>query len=261
MPKRAEPGEMDQDLIDEFKKFGFGTGPRQLNQNLIDEFTNFGESEYINYYRRNANLGEHVRSFSSDDVDSHIEKAKNKKTFHYPFTDKCLYKALDEYSIENKSVIIIGSCSCVYEAICLARNAKPTAIDYHKINNRHPDVNTITIEEYEKNPIQFDVAMSISTYEHTGLGRYGDPIDPNGDIKSMQELKNMIVKNGLLFLAIPVGADVIVYNEQRIYGRRRFERLIKDWKLLNSYGFNEDIFNKKPQKNGNPQPVFVLQNI
>lgn len=31
-----------------------------------------------------------------------------------------------------------------------------------------------------------DFAVSYSSWEHDGLGRYGDPIDPWGDIKAMQ---------------------------------------------------------------------------
>jgi hypothetical protein len=31
-----------------------------------------------------------------------------------------------------------------------------------------------------------DFALSFSSWEHDGLGRYGDPIEPWGDIKAMQ---------------------------------------------------------------------------
>lgn len=31
-----------------------------------------------------------------------------------------------------------------------------------------------------------DFAFSFSSWEHDGLGRYGDPIDPWGDVKAMQ---------------------------------------------------------------------------
>jgi hypothetical protein len=31
-----------------------------------------------------------------------------------------------------------------------------------------------------------DFAVSYSSWEHDGLGRYGDPVDPWGDVKAMQ---------------------------------------------------------------------------
>lgn len=31
-----------------------------------------------------------------------------------------------------------------------------------------------------------DFAISYSSWEHDGLGRYGDPVDPWGDVKAMQ---------------------------------------------------------------------------
>jgi hypothetical protein len=31
-----------------------------------------------------------------------------------------------------------------------------------------------------------DFVFSFSSWEHDGLGRYGDPIDPWGDVKAMQ---------------------------------------------------------------------------
>ncbi len=32
----------------------------------------------------------------------------------------------------------------------------------------------------------FDMALSISSFDHDGLGRYGDPLDPVGDLKAMR---------------------------------------------------------------------------
>jgi len=121
-------------------------------------------------------------------------------------------------------------------------------------------------EEFWKKPRKFDFATSISSFEHDGLGRYGDPISPNADLESMKRLKNIIKKGGLLFLTVPIGRDRIVWNLHRVYGKYRFPKLIEGWKLIDSFGFKEkdlitDLGNKM-YKNGVPtQPVFVLRNI
>ncbi|HAR62505.1 MAG: hypothetical protein DKM50_02640 [Candidatus Margulisiibacteriota bacterium] len=53
--------------------------------------------------------------------------------------------------------------------------------------------------------------------EHVGLGRYGDPLDPQGDLKSISELKRVLDVNGTLLFVVPVGIPRIQYNAHRIY--------------------------------------------
>ncbi|HMI00854.1 MAG TPA: DUF268 domain-containing protein [Pedobacter sp.] len=54
--------------------------------------------------------------------------------------------------------------------------------------------------------------------EHIGLERYGDPLDPRGDIKAINELKRVLKPGGQLFFVVPVGGSArIQYNAHRIY--------------------------------------------
>jgi len=53
--------------------------------------------------------------------------------------------------------------------------------------------------------------------EHIGLGRYGDPIDPQGTIKALRELGRAVAKRGNLYLSLPVGQeDKIFFNAHRV---------------------------------------------
>ena len=54
--------------------------------------------------------------------------------------------------------------------------------------------------------------------EHIGLGRYGDPLDPEGDLKSIAELKRVTARGGQLLFVVPVGQPRIMFNAHRIYG-------------------------------------------
>lgn len=54
--------------------------------------------------------------------------------------------------------------------------------------------------------------------EHIGLGRYGDPLDPDGDVKAMRELARIITPGGSLLFVVPVGRPKICYNAHRVYG-------------------------------------------
>jgi SAM-dependent methyltransferase len=53
--------------------------------------------------------------------------------------------------------------------------------------------------------------------EHVGLGRYGDPIDPDGDIKAIRELRRVLSPGGSLLFVVPVGKSRVEFNAHRIY--------------------------------------------
>jgi SAM-dependent methyltransferase len=55
------------------------------------------------------------------------------------------------------------------------------------------------------------------TVEHIGLGRYGDAIDPEGDLKAMRELARVLKPGGSLLFVVPVGKPRIQFNAHRIY--------------------------------------------
>ena len=53
--------------------------------------------------------------------------------------------------------------------------------------------------------------------EHIGLGRYGDPLDAEGDLKAMHHLQRVIAPGGSLLFVVPVGRPRVCYNAHRIY--------------------------------------------
>jgi hypothetical protein len=60
------------------------------------------------------------------------------------------------------------------------------------------------------------------TVEHVGLGRYGDPIDYDGDLKAMAELARVLAINGNLLFVVPVGnKPIIQFNAHRIYTKEQ----------------------------------------
>lgn len=57
----------------------------------------------------------------------------------------------------------------------------------------------------------------LHTVEHIGLGRYGDPIDPAGCFKGMQELQRVLAPGGTLYFSVPIGREYVAFNAHRIF--------------------------------------------
>lgn len=69
------------------------------------------------------------------------------------------------------------------------------------------------------------------TVEHVGLGRYGDPLDYDGDLKAMRELRRVLAPGGDLLFVVPVGKPRVVFNAHRIYSYRQVVDTFGDLKL------------------------------
>jgi SAM-dependent methyltransferase len=69
-------------------------------------------------------------------------------------------------------------------------------------------------------PFEDASVMSLScmhAVEHIGLGRYGDDLDPDGDLKAMNELQRVLARKGELLFVVPVGRPRLQFNAHRIY--------------------------------------------
>lgn len=80
------------------------------------------------------------------------------------------------------------------------------------------DVRSLEVQD------RYDIALSISTIEHIGLGHYGDPIDPQGDRKAVEHLADALRTGGLLYATVPF-APVAKTSWQRFYDYPSLGRL------------------------------------
>lgn len=64
--------------------------------------------------------------------------------------------------------------------------------------------------------------------EHIGLGRYGDPLDPNGTRAAIRELARVVAPGGSLYFALPIGSPQIVFNAHRVHCPWEIIRLFGD---------------------------------
>jgi hypothetical protein len=93
--------------------------------------------------------------------------------------------------------------------------------------------------------------------EHVGLGRYGDPIDPQGDVRAMGELTRVVARGGSLIFVIPVGRPKILYNAHRIYSYAQIVDAFAQLELVEFALVPDDAETRGLMKN--PDPVIVAQ--
>jgi len=69
------------------------------------------------------------------------------------------------------------------------------------------------------------ILSCLHVIEHVGLGRYGDPVDPEGSYKAVQELVRVLAAGGDLLVGVPVGRERVAFNAHRIFS----PMTILDW--------------------------------
>ena len=62
-----------------------------------------------------------------------------------------------------------------------------------------------------------DSLSCLHALEHFGLGRYGDPVDPNGYKKGIANLAQLLQPGGTFYLSIPIGQERVEFNANRVF--------------------------------------------
>ena len=62
-----------------------------------------------------------------------------------------------------------------------------------------------------------DSLSCLHALEHFGLGRYGDPIDPNGHESGLHNMANILRAGGIFYLSVPVGVERVEFNANRVF--------------------------------------------
>ena len=68
--------------------------------------------------------------------------------------------------------------------------------------------------------------------EHLGLGRYGDPIDPNAWLQGLSELARVLSQGGQLLIGTPCGRPRTVFNAHRIFSPTQIVEALHELTLL-----------------------------
>jgi hypothetical protein len=207
--------------------------PKTIPPDLLDEFTQQGELTTGSWYFAQRYSGTTAQSpvWTQRMVESLMEKhVRGQSVCGYALNEQLwLRKAALSYSVSGKTIAVIGSESPWVEAIlfsCGARNV--TTIEYGDITSTVKNHRAFTPRQFAqsflKERIEFDMVVSFSSLEHSGLGRYGDALNPRGDIDAAEEVYCMLKPCGYFLIALPyVRRSHLVWNAHRQYGPERMK--------------------------------------
>ncbi len=140
----------------------------------------------------------------------------------------------------------IGSRLDGFLSHLLAMNQQVTMLDVRPLPYEIPGLtfrqtNAICLKEIADNSIYS--LSCLHAVEHFGLGRYSDPIDPEGCFKAMHEMQRVLAKGGYLYLSVPVGnTEMLCFNAHRIFSPLTIKKEFTECNLIKFiYLYNTDI--------------------
>ena len=230
----------------------------QIPKELVDEFTMHGEMPQLQYRYIDEAYGDSMSSNKSHitgniadyTIEGFLRDLDNATLMQYygGYGDVFLYRMMNKNKAElkGKSFAVLGTIVPWVEAIALKLGlGKITTLDYTRMkyqNDRGGQLEWRHVFDFfddalaSKQIEQFESAASFSSIEHSGLGRYGDPLDPNGDVKAVRQMHCMLKPGGLFFLGLEMTGDntsVLCYNAHRLYGPKRVAKILaNDWDIL-----------------------------
>ena len=169
--------------------------------------------------------------------------------------------------VKGLHVMVIGSERPWLEAILLAEGATSiTTLEYGSITSTHPQVRTMLPSELRKKFLagtfeMYDAFATFSSVEHSGLGRYGDTLNPWGDIQAIAKAWCVGKEYAPMFIGVMpgpdaqnvpggrIGQDQLTWNLHRQYGKLRWAQMMTNWEQISrGYGGfqNIHVFRKMP---------------
>jgi SAM-dependent methyltransferase len=85
-----------------------------------------------------------------------------------------------------------------------------------------------------------DSLSCLHALEHFGLGRYGDPIRPNGHVVGLANLHEILREGGTLYLSVPMGPQRIEFDAHRVFGLSKLLDLVEHGFDIMQFSYVDD---------------------
>ncbi len=189
--------------------------PKEVPAQMLRDFTTNGLcSMSTMYITQRYSSGSALTPFWSVElIESQMTDFRNGKQIgsYGRREDSCMNSALQKFNfaVKNKTGLVVGSERPWVEVISLLNGAAQVdTLEYGSIVTKHPKMRAWLPEQFAlsalKNGPSYDFAATFSSIEHSGLGRYGDALNPFGDFEVAAQVWCALKPGGLFFVAVPV---------------------------------------------------------
>lgn len=149
--------------------------------------------------------------------------------YHPAWAARILAKTRPEMHVDISSILCFSTLVSAFIPVQFY-DYRPADIKLSRFESGFADLKKLP---FENNSISSLSCMH--TLEHIGLGRYGDELDPAGDLKAIEELKRVLMPGGNLLIVTPVGKPRIAFNAHRIYS---YEQILQYFSPLHLHEFS-----------------------
>lgn len=247
--------------------------PPTLPPDLHWAFTRCGVATVGDFFVDDTRNGKGTHyAHSRKDMESRVAASRTQLERPQPLRGSSLNAARQVEALKNARVaskvrggacVVFGSTAPIVEALLIAGGAASVlVVEYNNLTYDHPLVSHAKPDDFAAGAhARFDVAISFSSFDHDGLGRYGDPLAPDGDLLAMDFLAGFLAPGGLALVSVPVGMDVIWWNLMREYGPVRLPLLLEGYHVVDRIGWEQGrlgAMRTKPGPGVPYEPVFIL---
>jgi SAM-dependent methyltransferase len=145
--------------------------------------------------------------------------------YHPAWAARIVKKINPEFHTDISSTLTFSSMLSAFIPIKFY-DYRPANLTLDNLESKHADLQNLPFKDGELASLS-----CMHTVEHIGLGRYGDPIDPRGDLKAIGELKRVLAPGGDLLFVVPIGKPRIMFNAHRIYSYEQIMSYFSDLHL------------------------------
>lgn len=242
------------------KGHGLERAPWKIPKELLSDFTMNFRIPVSEWYFSEIYLNAKSKTpiWTEEMIEHYILQARNEtlKGSYVISETNALRDGLRHASgVKNGRVLVIGSEDPWVEACALEAGAKEVVtLEYGEIKSLHPQIKAYTPKDFRRKYLnktlgKFDAVITFSSVEHSGLGRYGDALNPWGDIIAIARAWCVTRRGGSLTIGVMYDEenDYLRFNAGRWYGKIRYPYLTTNWKqTYRGYGSQRiHVFVKK----------------
>ena len=146
--------------------------------------------------------------------------------YHTSWAARILAKTRPEHHVDISSDLRFATLVSAFVPIKFY-DYRPAELNLNNLTLEHTDITRLSFED--------DSIGSLScmhVVEHIGLGRYGDSLDFDGDLKAIAELNRVLAVGGNLLFVVPIGQPRIMFNAHRIYSYDQVLEYFKGLKMV-----------------------------